>query len=172
LNAGAAGTKQNDKLIFDNGADFASSAGYVKTLTYTNGGSYAGYYQGNITLTALPQTPLNGGPAANAPAPGSFIQVQLVSVEGPADGAFGFWEAGATTPTINLSSGQIGTNIWRLTESDGSPGSDPYAPVVGDDHFHEIEEDHPVQGQRYYRIKTITQSSLFFTRGRFARGKK
>lgn len=248
LNAGAVGTKQNDKLIFDNAAEFVSSSGYVKTLTHTNAGTYANYYQGNVTLTALPQAPFNGGPAANAPALGSFIQVQLVSVEGPEGGFFGFWEAGATIPTISLPSGQTGTNMWRLSENDGSPGSDPYGhihgrrltatvpgiytvgfklfdtstngvgggpihtpsdvlrvyfqadvnilsiepdvdhshirfsaplgsnwqlevsdfigsqanwasvgPLIwGDDYFHEIEDDHPVQGQRYYRIKMVT----------------
>jgi hypothetical protein len=247
LNAGAVSTKQNDKLIFDNAADFVSSSGYVKTLTYTNGATYAGYYQGNVTLTALPQTPLNAGPVPNAPALGSYIQVQLVSVEGPTGGAFGFWDTGATTPTISLSSGETGTNMFRLTESDGSPGSDPYghihgrrltatkpgiytvgfklfdtstngvgggpihtpsdvlkvyfqadvnilslepdvdhshirfsapvgsnwqlevsdslgphanwasvgASIAGDDYFHEVEDEHAVQGERYYRMRSV-----------------
>src|SRR5262245_2002143 len=130
LNAGAVGTKQNDKLIFDNAADFASTGGYVKTLIYTNASTYAGYYQGNITLTVLAQTPAHAGPVPNAPAPGSFIQAQLVSVEGPAAGVFSFWEAGAIAPTFGLTSGQSGTNMWPVSESDGSAGSDPYG------HFH------------------------------------
>src|ERR1051325_4861751 len=74
LNAGAVGIKQNDKLIFDNAAEFAASSGYIKTLTFTNGGTYAGYFQGNITLTALAQTPGHAGPVPNAPALGSFIE--------------------------------------------------------------------------------------------------
>src|SRR5215510_9334827 len=111
LNAGAVGTKQNDKLIFDNATDFAASSGYVKTLTFTNSGTYAGYFQGNITLTALAQTPGNAGPVPNAPALGSFIQAQLVSVEGPEGGAFSFWDTDATSATITLSSGQTGTNM-------------------------------------------------------------
>ena len=53
LNAGALGTNQNDKLFFANGADFVDSSGYVKTLTFTNGGRFAGYYEGNITLTSI-----------------------------------------------------------------------------------------------------------------------
>ncbi|HKS37806.1 MAG TPA: hypothetical protein VJW76_11490, partial [Verrucomicrobiae bacterium] len=71
-----------------------------------------------------------GGPVPNAPALGSFIQAQLVSVEGPAGGSFGFWEPGSTNPSHSLVSGQGGTNMFRLTESDGSPGADPYG------HFH------------------------------------
>ncbi|MSU20188.1 MAG: hypothetical protein EXS30_02190 [Pedosphaera sp.] len=130
LNAGAVGTKQSDKLVFDNAGDFLTNSAYVKTLTFTNGGTYAGYYQGNITLTALAATPPFGGPAPNAPALGSVIRAQLASVDGPPGGSFGFWDAGATNPTIGLMSGQTGTNMWRLTESDGSPGSDPYG------HFH------------------------------------
>ena len=131
LNAGAVGVNQNDKLYFDNGADFITNSGYVKTLTYTNGGRFAGYYEGNITLTTLAATAAFGGPVPNAPALGSFIQAQLVSVEGPAGGSFGFWEAGSTNPTHSLSSGQSGTNMFRLTESDGSPGADPYGHVHG-----------------------------------------
>ena len=131
LNAGAIGLKQGDKLTFDNGADFTSSSGYVKTLTYTNGATYAGYYQGNVTLTALPQTAANAGPVPNAPAPGSFIKVQLISVDGPPGGAFGFWETGATNPTVSLASGQTGTNMWALSQNDGSPGSDPYGHIHG-----------------------------------------
>jgi len=131
LEAGAFGVKQNDQLYFDNGADFITNSGYVKTLTYTNGGRFAGYYEGNITLTALAATPAFGGPVPNAPALGSFIQAQLVSVDGPAGGSFGFWEAGSTNPTYSLLSGESGTNMFRLTESDGSPGTDPYGHIHG-----------------------------------------
>jgi len=57
LNAGAVSTNQNAQLIWANGADFAASSGYVKTLEYTNDGRFAGYYQGGITPTALPEPP-------------------------------------------------------------------------------------------------------------------
>ena len=131
LNVGAAGTSQNDKLIFENGAVFSTDSGYIKTLTYTNSGKYAGYYQQNITLTALPATAPYGGPAANACALGSQIYAQIVSVDGPPGGAFNFWDAGATSPTITLPSGTTGTNIFKLSESDGSAGLDPYGHIHG-----------------------------------------
>ncbi len=131
INAGAVGTTQNDKLIFANAPDFSSNSGYVKTLTFTNGGTYAGYYQANVTFTALPRTSLNGGPDPSAPAFGSFIQVRIVSVDGPAGGAFGFWDAGATAPTISVASGGTSSNMWKLSQSDGSPGSDPYGHIHG-----------------------------------------
>ncbi len=130
LDIGATGTKQNDPLNFNNGGIFSTNVGYIKTLTFTNSGVYAGYYQGNITLTGLAATLAHSGPIPGASAPGSMIYAQIVSVEGPAGGAFGFWEAGATTPTISLSCGATGTNTYKVSENDGSPGSDPYG------HYH------------------------------------
>ena len=130
LNIGAMGTNQNDQLIFDNGDIFETGYGYVKTLTYTNAFRYAGYFQGNITLTGLAATPAHLGPVPNAAALGSQLFAQLVSVDGPLGGEFAFWESGATTPTIRLACGATGTNAWRVSENDGSPGSDPYG------HFH------------------------------------
>jgi hypothetical protein len=130
LNAGAVGTNQNDALIWANGADFAANSGYVKTLDYTNSGRYAGYFQQNITLTALPATPAHAGPDPQAPALGSYIQARMSCVAAPPGGAFGFWENGATAPTISVTPEVVVTNLWPLSESDGSPGSDPYG------HFH------------------------------------
>lgn len=131
LNAGALSTSQDGQLYFANGTDFASSNNYIKTLTYTNGGTYAGYFQGSITLTALPTTTANAGPDPNASAPGSFIQAAIVSVTGPSGGVFGFWEAGATNPTISLPSGSTGTNLFALSSGDGAPGSDPFGHIHG-----------------------------------------
>jgi hypothetical protein len=131
LNVGAVGTNQNDQLIFDNSAIFETGSGYVKTLTYATNGPYAGYYQGSITLTALAATTNHLGPVPKAPALGSWIFAQLVSVDGPSDGAFAFWDAGATSPTISLASGRTGTNTWQLSENDGAPDTDPYGHIHG-----------------------------------------
>lgn len=131
LNAGAVGTNQNDQLLWANGADFLASSGYVKTLDYTNSGKYAGYFQGGITLTALPATAAHAGPDPAAAALGSFLQFRLSCLEGPTGGAFGFWDTGATNPSISLTAGRTSTNLWRLSESDGSPGSDPYGHIHG-----------------------------------------
>ncbi|MBI1840449.1 MAG: hypothetical protein HYR88_06300 [Verrucomicrobia bacterium] len=131
LNAGALAARQNAPLLFANAADFAPASYYVKTLIQTNAGKYAGYYQGSITLTALPQTAAHAGPDPQASAPGSFIQASIVSVSGPAGGEFAFWENGAAKPTFSLQTGQTGTNLWRLSENDGSSGSDPYGHIHG-----------------------------------------
>jgi len=130
LNIGSSGTAQDDPLIFDESFIFDTNSGYVKTLNYTNGGTYAGYYQGNITLTVLAATPPHGGPVPNAPALGSWIFAQISSVQGPAGGSFAFWNTGATSPTISVPSGGASTSLWQVSESDGSPGADPYG------HFH------------------------------------
>lgn len=131
LNIGAAGVAQNDPLIFANRDVFETAADYVKTLTFTNGGPYAGYYQGNITLTGLAVTEAHAGPEDFAAAPGTQIHAQLLAVTGPAGGVFSFWEAGAISPTISLTSGTTGTNTFRISENDGSPGSDPYGHIHG-----------------------------------------
>jgi hypothetical protein len=131
LNAGAVGTNQNDRLIWANGADFIASSGYVKTLNYTNGGRFAGYYEGGITPTALPATLETGGPDPDAAAFGSYLQFRMSCLEGPPGGAFNFWESGTTSPSISLEPGQASTNLWRLSESDGSPGADPFGHVHG-----------------------------------------
>lgn len=70
LNAGALGSNPGSKLYFANGDIFAASSGYVKELTFADGGAYAGYYEGGISLTALPATINHGGPALNHSAPG------------------------------------------------------------------------------------------------------
>jgi hypothetical protein len=132
LNAGAESQTPGSKLIFANGADFATNSLYVKTLTFTNATKYAGFYQGNTTLTVLPATSDYAGPDPAAPALGSYIFAQLVSLEGPAGGEFGFWEAPATSPSYTIKCGESGgTNVWRLTEADGSPGIDPYGHIHG-----------------------------------------
>lgn len=131
LNAGAVGTNQNDQLVWANGADFVASSGYAKTLVFTNAGRYAGYYQGNITPTALPATAAHAGPDPTASAPGSNLQFSLSCLEGPDGGTFAFWESTGVTPVLSLSPGQTSTNLWRLSEGDGSPGSDPYGHIHG-----------------------------------------
>jgi hypothetical protein len=131
LQIGALSTNQGAQLYFYNGADFATNSRYVKTLTFTNTGRYAGYYQGNITLAVQAATGDYGGPEPDAPALGSHIRARIVSVKGPPGGAFAFWESGATSPTITVASGATGTNSFHVTQTDGSPGVDPFGHIHG-----------------------------------------
>lgn len=136
LNVGAVGTAQGDALTFANGAIFAESSGYVKDMPLATTGARAGYYSGSITLTALPATVANGGPAAGASALGSFIQYGIVSVTGPAGGEFAFWDEGATTPTLSYSVGYNSASPTLIPLSDvsigaGTAGADPFGHLHG-----------------------------------------
>ena len=131
LYIGATGTNPGDALTFDNATEYETNSGFIFTLTHTNDGTYAGYYAGNITLAVLAATAGNGSSSPFHPALGSVIYAQLVSVEGPADGEFAFWDSGATEPTIRLASGSTGTNLWKLSQNDGSPGTDPFGHIHG-----------------------------------------
>jgi hypothetical protein len=134
LNVGATSTSQNAQLNWNNGADFGATAGYVKTLDYTNSGKYAGYYQNNITLTVLPATADYGGPAVGAPALGSFILGRMSLLAGPEGGLFNFWETNSTAltgPYISVAVGWPATNLFQLSQTDGSAGTDPFGHIHG-----------------------------------------
>lgn len=126
LDVGARGRNQSDQLVFANGDAFVDSSGYVKTLVYASSNRFAGYYEGNISLTALSSTLFD-----NSAAPGSFIQFGFSNVSGPPGGAFGFWDTGTTAPSESLLAGQGSSNLYILSESDGSPGSDPFGHIHG-----------------------------------------
>lgn len=133
LEAGAAGQNQNDALVWANASELAASSGYVKELTYADTGRYAGLYNGSITLTALSSA------TAGGPAPGSFIQAEIVSVAGPAGAFFGFWEGvdlgGGLTPTYNIATGSEGLSLqYALSDANagaGQPGQDPFGHLHG-----------------------------------------
>jgi hypothetical protein len=132
IDIGAAGTNQNDKLIWANGADFVSESGYVRWLELTNGGIYSNYFQGNITFTVLPATAAGGGPDSRAPAPGARIVGAVTSVSGPAGGEFGFWDTNpASGPKIVVPAGGTNTNTFFISDSTGAPGADPFGHIHG-----------------------------------------
>jgi hypothetical protein len=131
LRIAAHSTNPGAQLYFYNGADFASASRYVKTLVFTNAGKYSNYFQQNITFTVQAATSAYGGPEPDAPALGSHIRARILSVQGPDGGEFGFWESGATTQTISLGSGESGTNSFHVSQTDGSPGADPFGHVHG-----------------------------------------
>lgn len=129
--AGAEAPVPGTKLIAVNSNDFVAATRFVQTMTFTNQGTHAGYYLANHSFIVAAATAEHGGPEAGAPALGAWIHMGMVSVAGPAGGEIGYWEVGATNPTITLAAGQTGTNLWRISENDGSPGSDPYGHIHG-----------------------------------------
>ena len=134
LNVGAVSTNLNARLKWDNGADFVASSGYVKTFDYTNASRVAGHYQGNISLTSLPQTPGYDGPAPGAAAFGSLLFGRLSLLSGPPGGSFGFWESNSTAvsgPLVSVKVGETATNLFRITQTEGAPGEDPFGHIHG-----------------------------------------
>jgi hypothetical protein len=138
VNAGASGTTQNAPLYFANGSVFDTNAAYDVYLSFTNSGSFSNLYQGaGISFTALASTLDNGGPAPGHASDGSFLQLQFVSVSGPPGGVFGVWVQQPGNPSASdlLFTSPVGTtngtNLLVLSESDGSPGSDPYGHIHG-----------------------------------------
>jgi len=133
LNAGAESWDQNSKLNFQNAAAFVASSGYVKTMVYSNTGTFASTYNGNISLTALHSTNAFGERISGSPAPGSFIVAEIVSVSGPEGGEFRLWDEandGLAVPSGTAN----GTARYELSDASlgaGQPGIDPYGHIHG-----------------------------------------
>jgi len=131
-------TEQGATLYFENGDLYDINGAYDFYLAFTNSGSFSNLYQGaGVTFTALASTPDNGGPAPGHAADGAFLQLQFVSLSGPAGGEFDVWMQEEGDPNTNdrlftLAVGTTnGTNLIALSESDGSPGVDPYGHIHG-----------------------------------------
>lgn len=138
VNAGAMSISQDSPLYFVNGDIYDTDAKYDVYLSFTNAGSFSNLYQGaGVTFTALASTLDNGGPAFGHAAEGAFLQLQFVSASGPPGGVFGVWMEDAGSPGGNgllfaLPVGASdGTNLIALSESEGSPGADPYGHIHG-----------------------------------------
>ena len=128
---GAEGTNQNDKLLITNAAVFVTNTGYVKTLNFTNGGQYAGYYEGNVTFEAKAAFNAFGDPVSSSAALGSWIHGRLHRLKGQPVVRSIFWEAGAIVPTISVSNGSTSTNTWFISNNNGAPGTDPFGHIHG-----------------------------------------
>ena len=137
-------------------ADFTTNSLFVFSLTAgTTNDPYLGYYYtSDQVFTALAATGNNGGPSPGAAALGTYVQVELLSVQGPPGASFGFWETAlngvnSTNLTWSVSVPYTnGTNLIHVSESDGSPGSDPYGHIHG-------------------RIYSLTKPGLYIATWRF-----
>lgn len=139
LAAGANSTTSGSPLIFVNAADYATNSGYVFNLGMDAPGSpYDGwYYTADLVFVALAATPNYGGPEAQAAALGSHIEIVLETFSGPPASTLGFWETqqngvNSTNLTWTVPVGLTnGTNHIVVSETDGSPSSDPYGHIHG-----------------------------------------
>lgn len=118
-------------LVFENAPDYAASNLFCfGTSPGTVWDSTAdGYYTGDQIFSALSATDPNGA------APGTVIQVKLLSVTGPAGARVGFWEADAggnygTSQTWSVPVPSAGnTNLIRVTAAADAPDNDPYGDI-------------------------------------------
>lgn len=119
--------------------DYTTNSRFVFALTSgTTNDPYLGYYfTDDQVFIALAATGDNGGPETGHAALGTYIQVKLLGVEGPAGASFGFWETsedGVDSTNLTWSVAvpyANGTNLIFVSQSDGSPGSDPYGHLHG-----------------------------------------
>ncbi len=145
LQAGATSSNPGATLQYDPLAtDYTTNASYVFSMSVgtTNDAYFGYYYTGDMAFSALAATGDNGGPEIGHAAPGTYIQVKLLSVEGPSGASFGFWETlgqGVSGEGINGTNltwsvpvpFHNGTNLIHVSESDGSPEADPYGHLHG-----------------------------------------
>lgn len=135
--AGAAGTNQNDALVFTVASLFDTRSGYKLPMVLRTQGFNAGYYRGDtLTFTALSATDLGAGQVLGRALLGSRLAVQLVSVDGPPGGEVQFWEGDGESPgdtvTFRVPVGTTdSTHAFVISENDGAPGADPYGHIHG-----------------------------------------
>jgi hypothetical protein len=133
LFVGAVAKTPGSALAITNAPDLNTASRFVKTLVFapTNSASaYRGYFNGNITFEALAATNQLGFEVDGGAAPGAWIHAQILSVEGPAGGAFGFWET-TNGPAFSIPCGSTSTNIWIVSSNGGAPGTDPFGHIHG-----------------------------------------
>jgi hypothetical protein len=147
INAGALETYPGSPLSFPNGYlwDTNSYSGVYPACIFMvkddpNVPLYPGLYQSDASFTSLPGTIFTGGPALYAAEPGTYIEMIVRSVQGPAGGVIGCWQEDdefAASSTMNLFSIPVGTlnstNRFHLTQSPEQGGweGDPYGHVHG-----------------------------------------
>lgn len=135
--AGAAGLKPGDPLVFTVAHLFDARSGYLLPMVRRTNGLNAGYYRGDtLTFTALAATDLGTGQLEGRALLGSRLAVQVVSVDGPADGSIAYWEGDGENPgnriTFSVKAGTTNSESWFLiSENNGAPGSDPYGHIHG-----------------------------------------
>ena len=138
--AGAESAQTGSRLFFSNGYlyDTNSYGGVTPACIFMNRGDplYPNLYQTAASFTALPATIWTGGPTPYAAEQGAYIEMILVSTEGPAGGEIALWEeneeATVTTRKFTLPSGTFnGTNRINLSEGITIPDPDPFGHIHG-----------------------------------------
>lgn len=133
LHAGASAPVAGTQLLFTDGDNYNTNSGFVVKMEKNATNGFNGEYVGNISMAALSADPL--APEPGHAAPGTFIEVEIVSLDGPEGGAISFWDENNVHPETGVRIFSVptgtrnGTNRIELSEGDGSPGSDPYGHI-------------------------------------------
>ncbi len=138
VDCGAVSTNAGAKLKFVNGSTYsATTTGFVQPLTLQRISSRFGtnivYCSTNLLFQAL-SSKTN---PATAGAVGSYLVCQVMSVSGPQDGVFSFWEQGAGWSTYDFPVKEIyATDKSRFVLGNceggaGRPDGDPYGSIRG-----------------------------------------
>ncbi len=129
---GAVGPDPGTPLCFLNADDWTIASQSLVNLRQAGSGPWMTQFVGYLPLVAVAATEANGGPTPGHAAPGSCLQIELVSLAGPPGGRLNFWEAGDTEPRLSLLVGETaGTGRFPLSHSQGDAGADPYGCVQG-----------------------------------------
>lgn len=130
INAGTLSQGQGGQLSFIGAGATPLSPGFQQlpntiTLSFSNSGTFAGLFTklNGPTFTALAYS---NSPFAAAL--GSFLELNIVSVSGPAGANFFFYDEGALAPTFTLPTGSTG-NTAAFDLSEGT--ADPYGHIHG-----------------------------------------
>jgi hypothetical protein len=133
INVAAQSKAQGSKLIFTEAVTLGTNSGTFLYLTLGDP-LYPNHYQNAATFTSSAGTIWTGGPIANSAALGSYIEVEVLTLDGPAGGEIGFWEeaddGSSTTQVIAVPVGQRnGTNRFNVSAGFVDPDSgkkDPF----------------------------------------------
>lgn len=129
---GAVGQTLGAPLCFLNADQCASRSESVVNFRRADSGPWSSQFASTLPMVAVAATATYGGPVSGHAAVGSCLELELVSLAGPAGGRLNFWEAGDTQPRLILPVGEVaGTNRFCLSESQGAPGVDPYGLIQG-----------------------------------------
>ncbi len=119
-------------LAFLNADQCASPSESVVSLRPADSGPWASECSGFVPLVAVAATAAHAGPVAGHAAPGSRLELELVSLVGPPGGTLSIWEAGDTEPRLRLRVGEAVTSKHLcLSQCEGAPGDDPYGQIRG-----------------------------------------
>jgi hypothetical protein len=143
LYAGAESSAPSSRLFFSNGYLFdTNSYSYltppVPACIFMNDLDplYPGLHQTAASFAALPATIWTGGPTPFAAEQDAYIEMKIISVQGPPGAEFSFWseneEATQTTKVFSIPTGTLnGTNQFNLSEGILVPEPDPFGHIHG-----------------------------------------